>query len=408
MGAYVKKIVFLHMHKTAGSDIVAQLYQGRLGKYFFPEDLRAALAYLPADMLRDYYFFYGHAFQRHEINNIPGEKFIFTLLRDPIERLISHYEWLGSYRLDIPARVIPQPETIPVKTMTCDGFFSSSLVERIPAFNNYYTRTIYEFFRGERTDDVEQMLKVAIEGLEAFDFIGLLDCYGESLDHLGRLLDVRLEDAAERPRINATVALPEENELHEGGTRFKVSAATFSKIVEKNWADIELYRRARELARTRFGLPANRFLSGFRTQGVLHKGYDDARFHIDVEGYLQFGPYERLNVGAYSFTFQLRAARYFGEPRTLAADTVVAVLDVVGSDGSDREFARREVTWGEIRFDAFESFTLRVDAALPVSALECRIYSTGACELEAPPVLRMDRDEAGEKVLELRLTTVSG
>ncbi len=29
MGAYVKKIVFLHMHKTAGSDIVAQLYQSR-------------------------------------------------------------------------------------------------------------------------------------------------------------------------------------------------------------------------------------------------------------------------------------------------------------------------------------------------------------------------------------------
>lgn len=43
-GALVKKIVFLHMHKTAGSDIVAQLYPGRLGKFFFPEDLRATLA----------------------------------------------------------------------------------------------------------------------------------------------------------------------------------------------------------------------------------------------------------------------------------------------------------------------------------------------------------------------------
>lgn len=119
-------------------------------------------------------------------------------------------------------------------------------------------------------------------------------------------------------------------------------------------------------------------------------------------------PYPTARFCSASSTFQLRAGRYFGEPRTLAADTVVAVLDVVGSDGSDREFARREVTWGEIRFDAFESFTLRIDAALPVSALECRIYSTGACELEAPPVLRMDREEAGEKVLELRLTTVSG
>lgn len=99
-------------------------------------------------------------------------------MRDPIERLISHYEWLGSHRLDIAARVIPQPETIPVKTTTCDGFFSSSLIERIPAFNNYYARTIYEFFRDEGTDDMERMLKVAIESLESFDFIGLLDCYG--------------------------------------------------------------------------------------------------------------------------------------------------------------------------------------------------------------------------------------
>lgn len=137
---------------------------------------------------------------------------------------------------------------------------------------------------------------------------------GASLDRLGRLIDVRLEDASVRPPVSATIALPEENELHEGGTRFKITAATFSKIVEKNWADIELYRLARDLAIGKFGLPANRLLSGFRTHGVLHKGYDDTRFHIDGEGCLQFGPYERLNVGTYSFAFQRRAARYFGEP----------------------------------------------------------------------------------------------
>ena len=384
-----KRIVFLHMQKTAGSDIAAQFYQSMFGKYFFPEELRGALAYLPRQILERYRFFYGHAYSNQERLNIPGDKLLFTFFRDPVERLISHYDWLASYRLDIENRIIPQPETIPVKMMSCEEFFCSAIVDNIPAFNNYYTRTIYEFFRDEKTNDITRMLPVALEKLQEFDFIGLLDSYSASLDCLGRMLDLRFDDSATRPKVNATVALPGENEFHEGGPRFNVSRETFQLILDRNWADIELYRQACTLARARFGLAEDRMVSGFSSQGVLHRGYDCTRFHIDTEGYLQFGPYERLNAGDHVVTFELRAAQCLAPAPELGDDAIVAVLDVVGCDGTEREFARREVRWAEIRPGEFAPFQVPVSTALPVSNLECRIYATGACELEAPVSVRI-------------------
>ncbi|KIP17177.1 sulfotransferase family protein [Burkholderia sp. MSHR3999] len=385
-----RRNVFLHMQKTAGSDIAAQFHKSRLGKYFFPEDLRATLAYLPSETLECYRFFYGHEYRRQEIRNIPGEKFLFTFLRDPIERLISHYEWLASYKLDIEKRIIPQPETIPVKTMSCDEFFQSAISDHILAFNNYYTRTIHDFFVDERTDDVERMLSVALEKLHVFDFIGLVDCYGASLDYLGRLLDIQFEDPAERPKINATLALPNENEFHEGGGRFNVCPETMSRILHRNKADIELYRHARRLAQEQFGLPEARILSGFSTQGVVHRGYSATRLYIDTEGYLQFGPYERLNAGDYIVTFELKFTQCLRAAPALDPDTIVATLDVVQSYGGDFELARRVVKWREINSERMTPFPLRVSTSMPIPCFECRVHSTGMCELEAPMSLKME------------------
>lgn len=388
--SYSSKNIFLHMQKTAGSDVAAQFHQSRLGKYFFPEDLRATIAYLPAETLERYRFFYGHEFRPLEIQNIPGEKLFFTFFRDPIERLISHYEWLASYKLDIENRVIPQPETIPIKTMSCDEFFQSVISDHIPAFNNYYTRTIYEFFVDERTDDVDRMLSVALEKLHEFDFIGLVDCYGASLDYLGRLLDIRFEDPAVRPRVNSTQALPNENEFHEGGGKFHVRPETFSRILNRNRADIELYHHVRRFAQERFELPEARILSGFSTQGVVHRGYTGTRRYIDTEGYLQFGPYERLNAGDYVVVFELKVAQYLRAVPSLDPDAVVATLDIVGSCDGDLEFARRVITWREVSPDRMTQFPLRFGTPMPVSSFECRVYSAGLCELEAPMSLQME------------------
>ncbi|MEX3693376.1 hypothetical protein AB3X91_19045 [Paraburkholderia sp. BR14263] len=379
-----RKIVFLHMQKTAGSDIAAQFYQGRLGKFFFPENLRAVLGFLPPHMLEKYSFFYGHGFRNQEIVNIPGEKLLFTFFRDPVERLISHYEWLSSYKLDIENGVIPQPETIPAKMMTCDDFFQSPILNYIPAFNNYYTRTVFEFFSDERTDDIDYMLSVAKNSLQRFDFIGLLDSYGESLDYLGRLLDLRLDDNSTRPKTNETITLSSNNEFHEGGGCFNVSADTLHGILRRNAADIELYEHVRQYARDRFGLSATRTLTGLSTQGVMHRGYGDPCLYSDSEGYVQFGPYERINAGRYAVTFQVRAVQHRASCSGLPPDAVVATLDVVASDGSEREFAKLDVRWSDLRIGEMASFTLQIDLQLPVSRLECRVYSWGVCELECP------------------------
>lgn len=86
------KLVFLHIPKTGGTSIrhaLATLFQP---DEICPERFRAISRFSQEDLAR-YRFFSGH-FTMAEVNRIPGEKYVVTILRDPKERILSlYYFW---------------------------------------------------------------------------------------------------------------------------------------------------------------------------------------------------------------------------------------------------------------------------------------------------------------------------
>ena len=85
-----QKVVFLHMPKAAGTTMHAMLEENFHKSEVFT-DYRDVMK-LPVRLLGRYKLFIGH-FWLHEIHHIPGDKFVFTILREPRARILSLYRF---------------------------------------------------------------------------------------------------------------------------------------------------------------------------------------------------------------------------------------------------------------------------------------------------------------------------
>ncbi len=96
---YPRPLIFLHIPKAAGStmqEIVVRHYKGGKGYRFTgaPERFRAFAA-MPEAERASYDVMTGHVpFGVHR--HVPGPSVYMTMLRDPVERIVSHYYFVLS------------------------------------------------------------------------------------------------------------------------------------------------------------------------------------------------------------------------------------------------------------------------------------------------------------------------
>ena len=108
MSKTVPRLVFLHVPRTGGTTLHHHLAAHFAPHEICPERFSRLEKYSP-DQLEKWRFFSGH-FNADEIRRIPGPLFIVTILRNPIERLLSNYyfwkrqrpETIEKHRLDGP------------------------------------------------------------------------------------------------------------------------------------------------------------------------------------------------------------------------------------------------------------------------------------------------------------------
>ena len=108
MSKTVPRLVFLHVPRTGGTTLHHHLAAHFAPHEICPERFSRLDKYSP-DQLEKWRFFSGH-FNADEIRRIPGPLFIVTILRNPIERLLSNYyfwkrqrpETIEKHRLDGP------------------------------------------------------------------------------------------------------------------------------------------------------------------------------------------------------------------------------------------------------------------------------------------------------------------
>lgn len=87
------KIIFLHIPKTAGQSVHEYLLRNFPRERICPARVNEQLQAYATSELNRYQVFSGH-FDWSAFDELEGERFVFTILRDPMERILSFYFYL--------------------------------------------------------------------------------------------------------------------------------------------------------------------------------------------------------------------------------------------------------------------------------------------------------------------------
>jgi hypothetical protein len=91
-----RRLIFLHLPKTGGTSLHHQLGQAFGHQLICPERF-SRLEILSDEELATYRFFSGH-YHFDQIRLVPGARYVLTVLRDPIERVLSNYYFWRRHR----------------------------------------------------------------------------------------------------------------------------------------------------------------------------------------------------------------------------------------------------------------------------------------------------------------------
>ncbi len=212
---------FQHVPKTAGTSFRHQLYRVFSQKEIFPNlaDLKQnggryrpfrELRNLTPDFLADKNLLMGHL-PWHAGKHLFGQEPRHLLfLRDPIERMVSLFHHLKTYGPSVDAT-------------------DREILDLIDQ-HNQQTRIIAG--PGIKGDVKPEHIKKARERLATVDFIGLTECYAESVDLANKIFQWNLGKPKQlNSRIN-----PQEH----------IQPEVMKIIIEKNQIDYEVYEIAKE------------------------------------------------------------------------------------------------------------------------------------------------------------------
>lgn len=225
-----RTVIFLHVPKTAGTTLIRVMEQ-----QYRPEDVYSVveprdfqdLAALSETRKAEFRLLVGHMdFGAHEL--LPGSSTYFTLLRHPIERVISHYYFMLQE---------PQYQYYDIITsshMNLKKFIESEIDIMM---DNVQTRMLSgkgaQLAFGTCTEEVLETAKKNLR--EHFTVVGLTERFDETLLLLKRAFGWQNSFYLKR---NVTTSRLKRDEL---------PAATLDTIINANQLDMELYRYATAL-----------------------------------------------------------------------------------------------------------------------------------------------------------------
>ncbi|MCA9140111.1 MAG: sulfotransferase family 2 domain-containing protein [Planctomycetales bacterium] len=228
--------IFLHIPKAGGNSLLEFLRPN------YPEDahfdVSLGLKYvdrlneletMPAEQQSRFRFISGHLpFGIHQF--LPQQSRYITVLRDPIDRVVSHYYFVREQRKH------PLHDAVMSKNMTVADYVTSGLSGEL---NNGMVRLICgraesDSLRGHAPCE-DGDLRIALDHLrDHFEVVGLL----EQIDATQQLL-------------SRVFGWPERSSVRKNKTKVRKSTASLKKkereiIASHNAMDIELYRWASE------------------------------------------------------------------------------------------------------------------------------------------------------------------
>ena len=252
-------IIFLHIPKTGGRSLQNIL----LRKYSSDEVITDAhnrldeIAEWSDDRKRRIRYLQGHfIYGAHKI--LPQKCSYITNLRDPIDRVISHYYFIKR------STSHPLHDTVVRQDMNLEDYITSGVCDEV---SNDQARLIAGVSRSSPVD-LDEMLKMAKDNIDSkFLVVGLLEEFNKTLVLLKRRLGLRNIFYGIR---NKTVGRPLKEQIPE---------RTLRLISERNYADIELYAYAKENLSEIIEGEGTTFINEVRIFELLNRPYSNV-FHL--------------------------------------------------------------------------------------------------------------------------------
>ncbi|MBD1851582.1 sulfotransferase family 2 domain-containing protein [Leptolyngbya sp. FACHB-711] len=239
-------LYFSHIPKTAGMTFRTIVEDQFDDREICPATLNAQVAKIPKDQLKDYRLFRGHLGFINIPELLPGKEVVnVTILREPIARVISHYEYIR--------RMPGDPHYRAVKDMTLAEFAQKLTAGKVGKnIQTYHVAKAMRF----KLDDLtpEETLALAKESLDNFAFVGLVERFQDSLFLLSYILGWK-------PILNSR----KENAAKKKKSFDEIPAETLEIIRENSLLDLELYHYAQEIFETRFNEMVQQLISQFGT-----------------------------------------------------------------------------------------------------------------------------------------------
>ncbi|WP_270936782.1 sulfotransferase family 2 domain-containing protein [Falsiroseomonas oryzae] len=243
------RIVFLHMMKTAGTSIRRRLEELAEGEPVFRREKDGRPGDVPAADLARYRVVMGH-FNILDARHVPEPRRIFTVLREPRERLVSFYHFLHRHRAEVVEERGMERARI-ARACTLEQFLAHPDPGVRGTLQNVMTCTLAGDYRPIGADRYLQpwesprdaitgpeLLRRALGNLFALDFVTFVD---------------RLEE--DRPRLMQALGLPDTGPLPRENTRDEVNPVVEPRpepeITPRAGA---LLRRLTDLDRVLYGL----------------------------------------------------------------------------------------------------------------------------------------------------------
>jgi hypothetical protein len=248
-----RPLYFHHIPKTAGSSMTALLREA-FGERLCPAQHWDSLAALPGEELDAYRAYTGH-FAAYLARYLGREVNAFTILRDPVERTVSHYAHIlrdGAHPFHAATANLSLLEFVTHPAMShnvrnyqarylADLGLDPRKIARAHEKPDVVNYPMQMFIDDHSLTTPAHVLRArSLEALERFFLVGVVDAFDAAVAAFSRMTGIPL---GETTRINAA---PEPFKTRA------IDAETLAAIREATEIDQELY----ELARNRW--PARR------------------------------------------------------------------------------------------------------------------------------------------------------
>lgn len=321
-----EKIVFLHIPKTGGTTLHNLISESFPKPRICPERFNNLVS-LDKSELDSYGFFSGH-YDWRNVENIPGNKKIITILRNPRARILSLYHFWRSHTWQhINQHNLGGPRH--AKTYDLEKFLSLDDPAVVANIDNALTRNLIgRVFAGSNREFLypeNEVIDRALHNLETLHSLGVLEYTRFSVEKILRSLNI--EPPLQIPRERDSSSF-EGTPAMEKVEKQSVSPVSESSLSELTKYDDVIYQYVLDKHHPRIKV-GDRF--EFTKGNIGREDFFEEGWRITGESGVAIPLQGDLTL---RFDNEVRGIEFEFESRTLPADTKVGEIAWQGSDES--------------------------------------------------------------------------